>query len=184
MKKSVNLVIAIVLIGVAANVLSEPTNAETNDNQGGRYRLIIVNQGTYSVPYVIDTQSGRVWRQVPDVQNSMLVFVSMEYKNIDGQLSKVPNETATDVFLKTKSDQDTGKKTGDEPKLDDLEKLKDEYQTLLGDANNQTLSFEEREKRKKSAEDKLKQIRQREKMEDDMKKLFPNANRGGGTNTP
>ena len=46
--------------------------------------------------------------------------------------------------------------------LDDWKKAKDEYQTLLGEANNQTLSFEEREKRKKSAEDKLKQIKDSE----------------------
>jgi Skp family chaperone for outer membrane proteins len=46
--------------------------------------------------------------------------------------------------------------------LDDWKKAKDEYQTLLGDASNQTLSFEEREKRKKSAEDKLKQIKDSE----------------------
>src|ERR1022692_2933814 len=46
--------------------------------------------------------------------------------------------------------------------IDDWKKAKDEYQTLLGDANNQTLSFEEREKRKKSAEDKLKQIKDSE----------------------
>src|ERR1017187_4885427 len=43
--------------------------------------------------------------------------------------------------------------------LDDWKKAKDEYQTLLTGANNQTLSFEEREKGKKSAEDKLKQIK-------------------------
>lgn len=46
--------------------------------------------------------------------------------------------------------------------LDDWKKAKEEYQTLLGEANNQTLSFEEREKRKKSAEDKLKQIKDSE----------------------
>src|ERR1039457_945261 len=43
--------------------------------------------------------------------------------------------------------------------IDDWKKAKDEYQTLLTGANNQTLSFEEREKGKKSAEDKLKQIK-------------------------
>jgi|CZKM01.1.fsa_nt_gi outer membrane protein len=43
--------------------------------------------------------------------------------------------------------------------IDDWKKAKDEYQTLLTEANNQTLSFEEREKRKKTAEDKLKQIK-------------------------
>ena len=41
----------------------------------------------------------------------------------------------------------------------DIEK---EHQTLLGEANNQTLSLEEREKRKKSAEDKFKQIKDSE----------------------
>jgi len=46
--------------------------------------------------------------------------------------------------------------------LDDLKKAKDEYQTLLTDANNQTLSVEEREKRKKAAEDKFKQIKESE----------------------
>jgi Skp family chaperone for outer membrane proteins len=46
--------------------------------------------------------------------------------------------------------------------LDEWKKAKDEYQTLLGEANNQTLSLEEREKRKKSAEDKFKQIKESE----------------------
>jgi outer membrane protein len=46
--------------------------------------------------------------------------------------------------------------------LDDWKKAKDEYQTLLTDANNQTLSVEEREKRKKAAEDKFKQIKESE----------------------
>jgi Skp family chaperone for outer membrane proteins len=46
--------------------------------------------------------------------------------------------------------------------LDEWKKAKDDYQTLLGEANNQTLSLEEREKRKKSAEDKFKQIKESE----------------------
>ena len=46
--------------------------------------------------------------------------------------------------------------------LDEWKKAKEEYQTLLGEANNQTLSLEEREKRKKSAEDKFKQIKESE----------------------
>lgn len=46
--------------------------------------------------------------------------------------------------------------------LDDWKKAKEEYQTLLTDANNQALSPEERDKRKKSAEDKLKQIKDTE----------------------
>ena len=46
--------------------------------------------------------------------------------------------------------------------LEDWKKAKDEYQTLLTDANNQTLSLEERDKRKKSAEEKFKQIKESE----------------------
>ncbi len=43
--------------------------------------------------------------------------------------------------------------------LDDYKKSNEEYQALLADANNQLLSTEERDKRKKSAEDKLKQMK-------------------------
>jgi outer membrane protein len=46
--------------------------------------------------------------------------------------------------------------------LEDLKKAKEEYQTLLTDANNTTFSLDEREKRKKSAEDKFKQIKESE----------------------
>lgn len=46
--------------------------------------------------------------------------------------------------------------------LDDRKKATDEYQNMLNDANNQALSQEERDKRKKSAEDKLKSIRDTE----------------------
>jgi Skp family chaperone for outer membrane proteins len=46
--------------------------------------------------------------------------------------------------------------------LDDWKKSKEDYQTLLSDANNQALSPDERDKRKKSAEDKLKQIKETE----------------------
>jgi outer membrane protein len=46
--------------------------------------------------------------------------------------------------------------------LDDWKKGKEEYATLLGDANNQVLSPEERDKRKKAAEDKFKQLKETE----------------------
>ena len=46
--------------------------------------------------------------------------------------------------------------------LDDWKKFKEEYQALLTDANNQALSPDERDKRKKAAEDKLKQIKDTE----------------------
>jgi outer membrane protein len=46
--------------------------------------------------------------------------------------------------------------------LDDYTKAKSEYTTILADANNQALSSDERERRKKSAEDKLKSIKDTE----------------------
>jgi outer membrane protein len=46
--------------------------------------------------------------------------------------------------------------------LDDWKKAKEEYQKLLSDANSQVLSVEERDKCKKSAEDKLKQLKETE----------------------
>lgn len=46
--------------------------------------------------------------------------------------------------------------------LDDWKKAKEDYQGLLAGANDQALSADEREKRKKSAEDKLKYIKDTE----------------------
>jgi outer membrane protein len=46
--------------------------------------------------------------------------------------------------------------------LDEWKKARDEYQSFLSEANEQTRSLEEREKRKKAAEDKLKQIKEAE----------------------
>ena len=71
---------------------------------------IAVNEGSYSTPYVIDTQTGRVWRQAVDSENKMFVFVSISYRNIDGELSKVPNETATGIVLEDKRLQDVEQK--------------------------------------------------------------------------
>jgi hypothetical protein len=76
---------------------TQPAVTDTGDSQGGRYRLAAISQGTSSVPYIIDTQTGRVWRQVLYADKKSPVFISMEYQNADGQLSKVPNEVATTV---------------------------------------------------------------------------------------
>jgi len=46
--------------------------------------------------------------------------------------------------------------------LDDWKKAKEDYSGLLGSANDQAVSTDEREKRKKSAEDKLKYIKETE----------------------
>jgi outer membrane protein len=46
--------------------------------------------------------------------------------------------------------------------VDDYQKAKNEYTGLLADANNQALSNEERERRKRTAEDKLKSLKDSE----------------------
>ncbi|MGN6644362.1 MAG: OmpH family outer membrane protein [Verrucomicrobiota bacterium] len=50
----------------------------------------------------------------------------------------------------------------DKELIDSRQKAVDAYQKLLADANNQMLSSEERDKRKKSAEDKLKEVKETE----------------------
>ncbi len=50
----------------------------------------------------------------------------------------------------------------DKNMLEDYKKLKEDYQNLIADANNQTFSPEERDKRKKSAEDKFRQMKEME----------------------
>jgi Skp family chaperone for outer membrane proteins len=47
----------------------------------------------------------------------------------------------------------------DKNMLEDYKKGKDEYQNLLSGANDQAVSTEERDKRKRQAEDKLKQLK-------------------------
>jgi hypothetical protein len=39
----------------------------------------------------------------------MVVFVSSTYENIDGDLSKIPNETATGIVVKDKPKTDDAK---------------------------------------------------------------------------
>ncbi len=158
MKKTIGTVIAVVLIGVAAPVLSQPTIGDSSDHQGGRYRLLLVNQGSYSTPYVIDTQTGRVWRQAVDSENQMLIFVSLNYRNIDGQLSLVPNETATGVFIRNKAPQNAPQKMDDDVPA----------AARLPGADQPP--------------GKMRELK--EKMNADMNKLFPNANLGGSTNSP
>jgi len=72
---------------------------------------------------------------------------------------------AFDNYWKKKQAEATLKNEKDEvdkelkSQLDDLKKAKEAYQKLLNDANDQAVSAEEREKRKKLAEDKLKQAK-------------------------
>ena len=59
-------------------------------------------------------------------------------------------------------DRQTEMEKEDKNMLEDYKKMKDDYQNLLSSANDQAVSLEERDKRKKAAEDKLKQLKELE----------------------
>ena len=86
----------------------------------------------------------------------------------EGRVATVDLRKVFDGYWKTKkADAALKDRAADMEKehkgmLDDWKKAKDDYQALLSDANNQALSPDEREKRKKTAEDKLKQIKETE----------------------
>jgi outer membrane protein len=85
-----------------------------------------------------------------------------------GRLATVDLRKVFDGYWKTKrADAQLKERAADMEKehksmIEDWKKGKEEYNTLLGDANNQVLSPEERDKRKKSAEDKFKQLKETE----------------------
>jgi outer membrane protein len=85
-----------------------------------------------------------------------------------GRLATVDLRKLFDGYWKTKkADAQLKERASDMEKehktmLDDWKKGKEDYASLLADANNQVLSPEERDKRKKSAEDKLKQLKETE----------------------
>jgi hypothetical protein len=69
-----------------------------------RYTLIPVNEGTAtSTPYVMDSQTGRVWRRAIDSEHNVFTFVPVIYQNLDGARSTVPNESLTDVEFKSQA---------------------------------------------------------------------------------
>jgi len=70
-------------------------------DEDGRYKLVMAHQyNGNDVPYVIDTQTGRVWHQTFDSEKNIVWYQSINYGNVEGDLSKVPNETTTGVILK------------------------------------------------------------------------------------
>jgi hypothetical protein len=103
--KSKLLKLSLILVATAGVVFalrsqpSAPMPSKSYDTYGndGRYRLVITPNG---MECVIDTQSGRVWHSTFDQQKQMVVLVTFTYENIDGDLSTVPNETATSVVSK------------------------------------------------------------------------------------
>jgi Skp family chaperone for outer membrane proteins len=85
-----------------------------------------------------------------------------------GRLATIDLRKVFDGYWKTKqADAALKERAADIEKehknmIEDWKKAKEDYQALLTEANNQTLSLEERETRKKSAEAKFKQIRDSE----------------------
>jgi len=76
-------------------------------------------------------------------------------KVFDGYWKKKQAEAAL-------KDRQTDMEKEDRNMVDDYKKVKEEYQTLLTSANDQAVSSEEREKRKTSAEEKLRRLKEME----------------------
>ena len=68
--------------------------------------------------------------------------------------------------------------------VEDYKKLKEDYQTVLASANDQAVSPDEREKRKKLAEDKLKQVKKSEEGLVDYERYGPVHLRGSDQPCP
>ena len=85
-----------------------------------------------------------------------------------GRIATVDLRKLFDGYWKTKQadaalkDRATDLDKEDKNLRDDLKRANDEYQKLLSDANDQAVSAEERDKRKKAAEAKLKEIKDSE----------------------
>lgn len=76
-------------------------------------------------------------------------------KVFDGYWKKKQAEAAL-------KERQTDMEKEDRNMVDDYKKAKDDYQTLLSSANDQAVSTEERDKRKTSAEEKLRRIKEME----------------------
>jgi outer membrane protein len=97
---------------------------------------------------LISVLSGSAWAQgrVATVDLAKVFQGYWKTKRADAQLK----ERAADMAKEDKN------------MIEDYKKAKEEYQTLLSDANNQVLAPDERDKRKKAAEDKFKQLKETE----------------------
>ena len=102
------------------------------------------------------------------VPGLLLVSLLGGSASAQGRIATIDLRRVYENYWKTKQvfagleDRAADLKKDRKPMIDDLKRANDEYQASLTEANNQTLSLEEREKRKKSAEDKLRQIKDME----------------------
>jgi len=104
---------AVILIAAHSQ---QSSSSSTYGNQEGRYRLIVTtgaigSSGVGSTPidkqYVIDTQTGRVWRSAFDEKRKLVVFDAFIYENLDGELSRIPNDLGTVLTYKHPEQSDT-----------------------------------------------------------------------------
>src|SRR5260370_37205999 len=98
----------------------------------------------------------------------LIMLFSTSSSRAQGHVATIDLRKVFDNYWKTKqADAALKDRAADMEKehknmLDDWKKAKEDYQGLLGSANDQAVSTEEREKRKKSAEEKLKYIKETE----------------------
>lgn len=106
-----------------------------------------------------------LWKLLPAL---LLLCVMSTPAWAQGRIATVDLRKLFDGYWKTKQadavlkDQAADVEKELKAMLEELKKAKEEYQTLLADANSSTFSLDERERRKKSAEDKFKQIKESE----------------------
>jgi Skp family chaperone for outer membrane proteins len=101
------------------------------------------------------------------ILSSLVVFTALPSLAQD-RIATIDLRKVFDGYWKTKQANAALKERGDEMEKElkglvaDFETAKGDYQSLLESANDQAVSITEREKRKKKAEDKLKQLREDE----------------------
>ena len=117
--------IVLAVFGATSAPQSQPTPPTTtpsntyDSGNGGRYRLVVTSSSNGDKQYVIDTETGRVWHSTVDQRKQMIVFISFPYQNISGDLSTIPNETATGVVVSSSKTNSTVQ-PDDDPALADI----------------------------------------------------------------
>jgi len=98
----------------------------------------------------------------------LLVFLMSSSAWAQGRIATVDLRKLFDNYWKTKQadavlkDQQTDVDKELKSMVEELKKANEDYQNLLADANNMTFSLDERERRKKSAEEKFKEMKESE----------------------
>lgn len=98
----------------------------------------------------------------------LVATLSLGVASAQQRLATIDVKKIFDGYWKTKqaSDQIQSRRTEmekeDKNMIDDYKKMKDDYDSLLKGANDQSVALEERDRRKKAAEDKLRNMKDQE----------------------